>query len=435
MSLNQSTRQQFVIDFLKTTTLVPQVAKGIGQGINNKELGQNVLGQLANNLGKNGFNIVAYAYDVDEKLKNIIEDHYINGKYGVGLDEYNMSEIAGLLKPLLAEYGKDFYDIKFVKAEDIASGMSINDKEGVVYINTYGDGFGHSSQMLEQLGHEGMHGTYADKNVDEKAASMLTKIPSKGWSSSIGATAITINAQGMIEASTNQYYKDRVNGDLRDNPLIGGISGAFVGMGLTMYKSHKMALQGHKFTAGEANSMLLSNMFSGATKGAMIGTWNPVMIGWACYDTYVEVTGKDLVSGEIRSFAEDMSVFLLGTHNEKFINFVTASCNAYLRYKTAAMYDNYHTKKVAEKIINAERIKSGLKADNYHRAASYLTKKELSKGQVFSWKNGDKTTVTLFQVEGMVDGKKGIFEYIINKDGKVTHQLFKPGKTITGKPN
>ncbi|MGF6907443.1 hemagglutinin repeat-containing protein [Fusobacterium sp. PH5-44] len=214
--LNQSTRQQFVIDFLKTTTLVPQVAKGIGQGINNKELGQNVLGQLANNLGKNGFNIVAYAYDVDEKLKNIIEDHYINGKYGVGLDEYNMSEIAGLLKPLLAEYGKDFYDIKFVKAEDIVAGMSINDKDGVVYINTYGDGFGHSSEMLEQLGHEGMHGTYADKNVDEKAASMLTKIPSKGWSSSIGATAITINAQGMIEASTSQYYKDRVNGDLRD---------------------------------------------------------------------------------------------------------------------------------------------------------------------------------------------------------------------------
>ncbi|MGF6907948.1 ribonuclease domain-containing protein, partial [Fusobacterium sp. PH5-44] len=214
--LNQSTRQQFVIDFLKTTTLVPQVAKGIGQGINNKELGQNVLGQLANNLGKNGFNIVAYAYDVDEKLKNIIEDHYINGKYGVGLDEYNMSEIAGLLKPLLAEYGKDFYDIKFVEADNIKAGMSINDKEGVVYINTYGDGFGHSSQMLEQLGHEGMHGTYADKNVDEKAASMLTKIPSKGWSSSIGATAITINAKGMIEASTNQYYKDRANGDLRD---------------------------------------------------------------------------------------------------------------------------------------------------------------------------------------------------------------------------
>ncbi|WP_429192103.1 hypothetical protein [Fusobacterium sp. PH5-44] len=201
---------------MKTTTLVPQIGKGIYQGVNNKELGQNVLGQLANNLGKNGFNIVAYAYDVDEKLKNIIEDHYINGKYGVGLDEYNMSEIAGLLKPLLAEFGKDFYDIKFVKAEDIASGMSINDKEGVVYINTYGDGFGHSSQMLEQLGHEGMHGTYADKNVDEKAASMLTKIPSKGWSSSIGATAITINAQGMIEASTNQYYKDRANGDLRD---------------------------------------------------------------------------------------------------------------------------------------------------------------------------------------------------------------------------
>ncbi|MGF6907301.1 hypothetical protein [Fusobacterium sp. PH5-44] len=212
--LNQSTRQQFVIDFLKTATLVPQIGKGIYQGSKDKEFG--ILGQLANNLGKNGFNIVAYAYDVDEKLKNIIEDYYINGKYGLGLDEYNMSEIAGLLKPLLAEYGKDFYDIKFVKAEDIASGMSINDKDGVVYINTYGQGFGHSTEMLDQLGHEGMHGTYADKNVDEKAASMLTKIPSKGWSSSIGATAITINAKGMIEASTNQYYKDKVNGDLRD---------------------------------------------------------------------------------------------------------------------------------------------------------------------------------------------------------------------------
>ena len=39
--------------------------------------------------------------------------------------------------------------------------------------------------------------------------------------------------------------------------------------------------------------------------------------------------------------------------------------------------------KVAKKIINAERIGSWLKNDTYHRAASYLSERQLSKGKVY----------------------------------------------------
>ncbi|MGF7045459.1 hypothetical protein M2142_002457, partial [Fusobacterium sp. PH5-29] len=332
--LNQSTRQQFVIDFLKTATLVPQVAKGIGQGINNKGAGQNVLGQLANNLGKNGFNIVAYAYDVDEKLKNIIEDNYINGKYGVGLDEYNMAEISGLLKPLLAEFGKDFYSIQFVEADNIKAGMSINDKEGVVYINTYGQGFGNSSEMLENLSHEGMHGTYANHLVDEIAASMLTKIPSKGWSPSIGATAITINAQGMIEASTNQYYKDRANGDLRDGLILTAAAiGALVGYLNGVYKASKVYEQNPNLSIYDMNTIAFGNAASGAINGSMIGAGGPIA-AWGWYGGYVQVAEHDPLTEEVI----EPIVRSHGIENEKVNDFLILAGNILARKTTIDRY-------------------------------------------------------------------------------------------------
>lgn len=72
-----------------------------------------------------------------------------------------------------------------------------------------------------------------------------------------------------------------------------------------------------------------------------------------------------------------------------------------------------------------------IKNDLYHRAASWLTESQLSKGRVFLMSNGR----ILLQVYGQLNGKSGVFEYIINWAGQVCHQLFKEGKFINGKPN
>lgn len=75
------------------------------------------------------------------------------------------------------------------------------------------------------------------------------------------------------------------------------------------------------------------------------------------------------------------------------------------------------------------------KDDVYHRSASYLSSDQLAQGSVFSIVGGDGINYTLLQVEGGVNGKDGIFEYIINAAGEVTHQRFKVGGVISGTPN
>ncbi len=88
-----------------------------------------------------------------------------------------------------------------------------------------------------------------------------------------------------------------------------------------------------------------------------------------------------------------------------------------------------------ESILNADRVGSGLKDDVYHKAASYLSKEQLQKGRSFPLKGNDGVTRTLFQVKGKVNGELGVFEYIIDTDGTITHQLFKKGKKVNGVPN
>jgi hypothetical protein len=93
------------------------------------------------------------------------------------------------------------------------------------------------------------------------------------------------------------------------------------------------------------------------------------------------------------------------------------------------------TGKTADDILNAERTGSGLKEDTSHRAASYLSKEQLEDGQAFSLRGGDKVVRTLVQTPGNLNGKSGIYEYILDPSGKVTHQRFIAGGTITGRPN
>jgi RHS repeat-associated protein len=90
--------------------------------------------------------------------------------------------------------------------------------------------------------------------------------------------------------------------------------------------------------------------------------------------------------------------------------------------------------RLANEIVAAERVGKALKEDPTHRAASFLTKEQLEAGRAFTIKGGDGVERSLLQVPGGLNGKEGIFEYIV-RDGKVEHQRFIEGGTITGMPN
>jgi len=86
----------------------------------------------------------------------------------------------------------------------------------------------------------------------------------------------------------------------------------------------------------------------------------------------------------------------------------------------------------SRQIINADRTGSALKPDLYHRAPSHLSQEQLARGQTFNVTGGDGINRTLLQVTGELNGRAGVFEFLIQPNGTISHQLFKPGGIING---
>jgi RHS repeat-associated protein len=83
-----------------------------------------------------------------------------------------------------------------------------------------------------------------------------------------------------------------------------------------------------------------------------------------------------------------------------------------------------------------ERVGSGLKDDPLHRATSWVVDDPAA--QRFTITGGDGVPRTLYQLPGEVNGKPGVFEWIVDSSGTdsvITHQRFIPGGQVTGLPN
>jgi hypothetical protein len=84
-----------------------------------------------------------------------------------------------------------------------------------------------------------------------------------------------------------------------------------------------------------------------------------------------------------------------------------------------------------------ERTGSALaKSDPFHRSVSWVVDNPAA--QRFAIKGGDGVIRELYQIPGEVNGKSGVFEWIIDRSGSnpvVNHQRFIPGGSVTGFPN
>ncbi|MCY9775536.1 hypothetical protein M5W62_21660, partial [Paenibacillus larvae] len=87
-------------------------------------------------------------------------------------------------------------------------------------------------------------------------------------------------------------------------------------------------------------------------------------------------------------------------------------------------------------VLDNVRIGSALKKDAQH-AFNEIIDNYAGHAKSFDIVGGDGVKRNLYQIEGSLNGKEGVFEWIIDPDPRkgVTHRRFIEGVGVTGKPN
>jgi hypothetical protein len=89
---------------------------------------------------------------------------------------------------------------------------------------------------------------------------------------------------------------------------------------------------------------------------------------------------------------------------------------------------------ITNPVLENSRTGSALKTDAQH-AFNDIIDNYAGQAQKFPLKGGDGITRDLYQIEGSLNGKQVVFEWIVDPDKGVTHRLFIEGVEVTGKPN
>ena len=89
---------------------------------------------------------------------------------------------------------------------------------------------------------------------------------------------------------------------------------------------------------------------------------------------------------------------------------------------------------ISNPIVNSKRTGSATKTDS-HYAFPDIIDNYAGHAKSFLIKGGDGITRMLYQIEGSLNGKSGIFEWILDNKQGVTHRRFIKGGEITGRPN
>ena len=86
-------------------------------------------------------------------------------------------------------------------------------KNGIVYINVNGHGAGNAEEMRKNMQHDGSHGTYVNKDVDEDSAKKVGQINGDRTESNLIADE---SIKDKIKEGTDAYNKAVENGDIRN---------------------------------------------------------------------------------------------------------------------------------------------------------------------------------------------------------------------------
>lgn len=112
-----------------------------------------------------------------------------------------------------------------------------------------------------------------------------------------------------------------------------------------------------------------------------------------------------------------------------------ASTSPETLFKNFALFERQRIEYASKEIKVATPTERATKDDPMHRAPSFVVNKISSYGRTFSLRGGDGSNNTITQMLGGMNGKSGVFEWIINSKRELTHQRFIPDGRITGTPN